>query len=164
MLGERVLYFDTDSVIFSCPCIKDTGIPIDTTGALGWWTSEAPGDFFTDFVSSGPKSYALKSHSGKNDVCKSKGFYLHHSNKQIFNFESIKTQVLAKAFDLPVDHLVLHQNEMIMRRHFFDIVCSINKGKEIKMIYDKRKIVPPGENEGWDTVKIIDTVPHGFEV
>ena len=52
---------------------------------------------------------------------------------------------------------------MIMRRQFFDIVCGTNKGKEIKMIYDKRQIVPPLENEWWDTVKIIDTIPHGFE-
>ena len=54
-LGEKVIYMDTDSVIYVSP----TGlplIPMDTTGEMGLWTNEAKvGDHFVELVSSGPK-------------------------------------------------------------------------------------------------------------
>jgi hypothetical protein len=71
-LSEKVLYFDTDSVIYVSPHGEHL-IPCDTTGA-GLWTSEAdPEDYFTEFVSAGPKTYALKLFSGKKNIAKSKG-------------------------------------------------------------------------------------------
>ena len=60
-LGHCVLYFDTDSVIYVSPG-REHFIHPDTTGALGLWTSETDADdWFTEFVSTGPKTYALKS-------------------------------------------------------------------------------------------------------
>jgi len=160
-LGRRVLYMDTDSVVYKTELENGVGIPMDTTGTIGLWTSEAPpNDYFTEFVSSGPKSYCLKSHSGKADISKSKGFYLHYGNSKIYNFENLKKQVLAKALDEPIEHLTLHKGELVMRRHNFSIECFKNDGKKIRMVYDKRIIVPPSENE---TVYEIDTIPHGFE-
>jgi DNA polymerase elongation subunit (family B) len=60
ILQEKVLYFDTDSVVYCSPT-GDHLVPISTSGDLGTWTDESPGDFFTEFVSSGPKTYAMKS-------------------------------------------------------------------------------------------------------
>jgi len=117
-------------------------------------------DYFTSFVSSGPKSYAMKSKSGKSDVCKSKGFYLHYGNKKIFNFDSLKKQVLAKSLGEQIAHLVLHKDETIMRRNLFRIVVERNKGKQIKMVYDKREIVPPTADED-GVIRMVDTLPHG---
>jgi hypothetical protein len=85
ILQEKVLYFDTDSVVYCSPT-GDHLVPISTSGDLGTWTDESPGDFFTEFVSSGPKTYAMKSNSGKHDICKSKGFVLSVKNREIFNF------------------------------------------------------------------------------
>jgi G:T-mismatch repair DNA endonuclease (very short patch repair protein) len=98
-LNDKVLYFDTDSVVYVSPT-GDHLIDISVDGHLGGWTSEAkqPDDYFTHFVSAGPKTYALKSKSGKQDICKAKGFTLSVSNHAILNFESLKVQVLHKAF------------------------------------------------------------------
>ena len=86
-LKSLVLYFDTDSVIYVSPTGEDL-IPEDTTGQMGLWTLEADeGDYFTEFVSCGPKTYALKSFSTKKDISKSKGFSLQYNNQRIFNFE-----------------------------------------------------------------------------
>jgi hypothetical protein len=69
-------------------------IPIDTTKTMGLWTSEAAeGDYFTDFCSAGPKTYALKSFNGKV-IEKSKGFSLHFNNIKIFNYDSLEQQVI----------------------------------------------------------------------
>ena len=58
-LQQSVLYFDTDSVIYVSPTGADL-IPVDTTGQMGLWTSEIEeGDCFVEFVSCGPKTYAL---------------------------------------------------------------------------------------------------------
>ena len=61
-LGEKVLYFATDSVIYVSPN-SQLLIPIDTIGEMGLWTDENknPNDPFVEFVSSGPKSYSIRS-------------------------------------------------------------------------------------------------------
>ena len=82
---------------------------------MGLWTSEIEaGDYFTEFVSCGPKTYALKSRSGKRDISKSKGFSLHYSNQQEFNFESLKEQVLYKALSTDIDELECEE-QMVMQ-------------------------------------------------
>jgi hypothetical protein len=178
-LKHLVLYFDTDSVIYVSPTGEHL-IPVDTSGEMGLWTSEAEAeDFFTEFVSCGPKTYALKSKSGKRDIAKSKGFSLHYTNQQKFNFDTLKEQVLYKALseDLDVmafeekmeaqnkkprlERLVLHKNETIMRRKKFQVVVEENRGKIINLTYDKRKILNPDEN--YDEVTVIDTRPWGHD-
>lgn len=154
--GENVLYFDTDSVIY----VSTNGepiIPIDTTKKLGLWTSEAPeGDHFTDFVSCGPKSYALKTFNGKF-IEKSKGFYLHYNNQKIYNFDALEKQVVSRSLGRETEDLVLHKDETIMKRKMFKIEVAKNTGKRMKMPYDKRVIVFPL----CATPKVIDTLPHG---
>ena len=178
-LKNMVLYFDTDSVIYVSPTGEHL-IPVDTTGEMGLWTSEAEaGDFFIEFVSCGPKTYALKSKSGKRDISKSKGFSLHYTNQQKFNFDSLKEQVLYKALGEDLDSMVfeermeaqnkkprlekltLHMNETIMRRKKFQVLVEENKGKIINLTYDKRKILNPDEN--YEDVTVIDTRPWGHD-
>ena len=75
------------------------------------------------------------------------------------NFDELKRQVIAKALGQEIEHMVLHKNESIMRRHFFQIRVEKNKGKEIKMVYDKRVIVIPDSEHP----HMIDTLPYGHE-
>jgi len=169
-LGRRVIYFDTDSVIYVSPN-GDHLIHPDTTGAMGLWTSETSADdWFVEFVSAGPKTYGLRSFSGRKNIVKSKGFSLHFANQQIFNFESLKEQVLLKALTediLQVSHeqlhkkrkLTLHTNEIIMRRKQFDIIVEQNRGKSLNLTYDKRKILNPIVS--YEDVCMIDTLPFG---
>ena len=114
-LKHLVLYFDTDSVIYVSPTGTDL-MPVDTTGQMGLWTSEIErGDCFVEFVSCGSKTYALKSRSGKRDVSKSKGFSLHYTNQQVFNFESLKEQVFYKALSEDLD--VMDFEERMVQQH-----------------------------------------------
>jgi hypothetical protein len=164
-LDRLVLYFDTDSVIYVSPN-GDHLIPNDTTGAMGLWTSEADtDDYFTEFVSAGPKTYALKSFSGKKDIAKSKGFSLHFANSQIFNLETLKDQVICKVTEVENEKLVLHKKETIMRRKKFRILVEQNKGKVINMTYDKRQLKELTEEEfDEEDIYCVDTLPWGYHV
>jgi len=169
-LGKLVLYFDTDSVVYVSPTGEHLIHP-DTTGVMGLWTSETTADdWFTEFVSGGPKTYGLKSFSGRKDVVKAKGFSLHYANQQILNFESLKEQVLIKALTEDVvsltdaqfskkRRLTLHTDEIIMRRKFFDIAVENNRGKGLNLVYDKRKILNPMVS--LEEVTMVDTLPFG---
>ena len=101
-LGHRVIYFDKDSCIY----VSETGdhlIPLDTTGALGLCTSEArtADDYFTEFVSCGPKSYALKSVNGDQDICKCKGFSSTSRIKKTSTLTLSKSRYSAKHWGSP---------------------------------------------------------------
>ena len=72
-LGERVLYYDTDSVLF----VQDKGQNNPDLGNyLGDFTSElGKDDHIVEFVSGGPKNYGYKTKKGKIE-CKVRGFRL----------------------------------------------------------------------------------------
>ena len=67
-LGEKVIYMDTNSVIYVSPT-ESPLISMDTTGEMGLWTNEAKsGDHFVEFVSLGPKLYGQFSFHAKYTV------------------------------------------------------------------------------------------------
>jgi hypothetical protein len=78
-LGERVLYFDTDSIIY-----QHDGSQFNSTiiNSLGGWTDELSGDHITKYMSGGPKNYAYETQGGKS-VCKVKDLTLHYRASQI---------------------------------------------------------------------------------
>ena len=115
--------------------------------------------YITEFASAGPKTYAIKTASGKYDISKSKGFSLHYRNQQVFNFDSLKEQAISKGLDHEIAKLQLHLNETIMRRKKFEINVEYNKGKVINMTYDKRFIVNP--QCAFEDVTIVNTLPFG---
>ena len=168
-LGNHVLYFDTDSCVYKSPSGSHL-VELNNQGELGGWESELKPvvvdgveqeDYFTHFVSCGPKTYYLKSKSGTQDVTKAKGFSLHYANQQVFNFDTLKDQVLAKALNMEKEFLVLHKNETIMKRDLFKILVNQNRGKQIKMVYDKRQICEPVFKSN-GSLKMIDTIPFGY--
>ena len=65
-LGERVLYYDTDSVIY----VSKPGYFEPPTGDyLGELTDELNGEFITEYVSAGPKNYSYCTNTN-NQICK----------------------------------------------------------------------------------------------
>ena len=65
LLQERVLYYDTDSVIY----VHKPGKPDPPLGNyLGDLTDELNGDYITSFVSGGPKNYAYRTKKGKTET------------------------------------------------------------------------------------------------
>ena len=86
-LQERVLYFDTDSVIYTK---KPTQATIPTGNYLGQFTNELDeGDHIVEFVAAGPKNYAYNTKQGKQ-TCKVRGFTFNARGKRILHFNSIK--------------------------------------------------------------------------
>jgi hypothetical protein len=98
-LQKRVLYMDTDSVIFT---LKQGESCLELGDYLGDLTDEliefGEGSYITEFVSGGPKNYAFQVFSpltnSVNYVVKAKGFTLSHENLNVINFSSIKNMVL----------------------------------------------------------------------
>ena len=77
-LQEKVLYFDTDSIIY----IDDGTKSVKTGDMLGDMTDELSGKGITNFVSTGPKSYSFK--YGDNEQKPAiKGFTLNHENASL---------------------------------------------------------------------------------
>ena len=73
VLQQRVLYYDTDSVIYKSKHGQDR-LPLGKF--LGQFTDETGGDTIEEFGSAGPKSYSYKTNGGKTE-CKSKGLKKH---------------------------------------------------------------------------------------
>ena len=75
VLGEQVLYFDTDSVIYAH---KPGQAEVPNRDFLGELTNELEaGDHIVDFTSGGPKNYGYTTTNGKVE-CKVRGFTLHN--------------------------------------------------------------------------------------
>ena len=82
-LKERVLYFDTDSIIY----VEDGSKNIKTGDMLGDLKDELKGKVIKSFVSTGPKLYSFK--YGDNEQKSAiKGFTLNHENSTILNHNS----------------------------------------------------------------------------
>jgi len=79
LLGERVLYYDTDSVLGDY---------------LGKFTSELdPDDYIEEFVSGRPKNYGYKTKNGHVE-CKVRGFRLNWEGKTHLNYAMMHQNVL----------------------------------------------------------------------
>ena len=77
-LREKVLYFDTDSIIY----VDDGERNVKTGDMPADMTDEISGKGITNFVSTGPKSYSFK--YGDNEQKSAiKGLTLNHENSSI---------------------------------------------------------------------------------
>ena len=91
LLGEQVLYFNMDSVVFAhCPG--------QASPALGQYLGEfkdelGEGDTIVEFCSVGPKNYGYKTQAGKT-VCKVWGFSLNCQGAAQLNYDVLRQNVL----------------------------------------------------------------------
>ena len=147
-LGKRVLYHDTDSIIFS---VKD-GEYVPPLGTyLGQLTDEltckelsckkqgCSGHWIEEFVSCGPKNYFFRVNTGEI-VCKVGGFSLNYKSSLILNFESMKEALVAWKRNEKKE-LVTVKTELVRDKYkpkVFNRVISKHYG----VVYDKRKVLP----------------------
>jgi hypothetical protein len=94
-LGGRVLYHDTDSIVYVSKSPEDR---IPEGQMLGEWVSELNQDEYIDrFVSTGPKSYSyrvVKADGRTKMKCKVKGHCLNVQNQNLISYDQLKDVVL----------------------------------------------------------------------
>ena len=88
-LGDRALYADTDSVIFTT---KPGEWEPDLDNYLGGMTDEVPDKEIKVFITAGAKNYAYKLNDGST-CCKVRGITLNCKNLEKINFETISAMV-----------------------------------------------------------------------
>ncbi|XP_074115790.1 uncharacterized protein LOC141538307 [Cotesia typhae] len=145
VLNEKVLYYDTDSIIY----VSDGKNDLATGDFLGDLTDElesyGKGSYISSFVSGGPKfySYVIK-HEGKTSECsKLKGVKINGSTEKLINYNSIRSLVV----DQEKEFLVSYSG--IRRDNYHQVITK----KETKII---RVTGPKRRREGE-----ADTYPYG---
>ena len=123
LLQERVLYYDTDSVIY----VHQSGKPDPPLGNyLCDLTDELDGgDYITSFVSGGPKNYAYRTKRGKVET-KIRGITLDYMTSEKLNHDVIR--------DLVHLYIDCDTEEKVMD----DIPFKITRDKKEKNIGTKR--------------------------
>ncbi len=163
-LQERVLYYDTDSVVYvSKPGYYDPPLG----DYLGELTDELDGEHIVEFLSGGPKNYAYRTNADKR-TCKVRGFTLNHTNAKKINLDSMKGLIRtihpgdkstykrkARCHDdePPRKKKIIEtvNPRKICRDKVHSIIYNRKEKKKYQIVYDKRIIL---EN--------LNTVPYGF--
>ena len=148
LLQERVLYYDTDSVIY----VHEPGKPDPPLGDyLGDLTDELDaGDYITTFISGGPKNYAYITNNGKSET-KIRGITLDYAATKKLNLDVMRHLVHS--------HVNCHTEEKVTVDIPFKItrdkkeknIVTKKMKKDYRVVYNKRVIT---ENYG--------TLPYGY--
>lgn len=138
-LGDRVLYYDSDSIIYEH---RPNEYNIPKGKYLGEWEDELNGGKIIKFVSLGPKSYSyvqtqidLEDQSRDNlEVCKNKGFTLNVDNSKAINYNKMK-----KLLDQEVEQL---DTKVLNFKKCADGITSYEQTKTQRFTYNKCHIQP----------------------
>nr|XP_055068853.1 uncharacterized protein LOC129450248 [Misgurnus anguillicaudatus] len=148
-LNERVLYSDTDSVIFTS---KDGDWDPPLGPYLGNLTDEiGDDDFAVEFVSCGPKTYAYRTAKGRT-VLKAKGIVQNYTNSQIITLDTLVDLVRDYVNEGDPDRHVLASADSIVRNKRHLTLHNKTVVKKFKLVYNKRVI----------NKKELTTFPYGF--
>jgi hypothetical protein len=132
LIGERVLYVDTDSMIF----ISDPNLYEPQTGKyLGQLTNEInekDGKHIIEFVSAGPKNYCYKLDGGKTKALV-KGFALNNTSSKQINFESIRNVVTTDQSKQIITEQLRFSRDKVNWTNSTSIIK-----KSYRLVFDKR--------------------------
>ena len=147
LLQERVLYYDTDSVIY----VHKTGKPDPPLGNyLGDLTDELNGDYITSFVSGGPKNYAYRTKKGKTET-KIRGITLDYAATGKLNPSVIRSLVHLHTNCHTAAKVTVDIPFKITRDKKGKEYCNQENEKDYRVVYNKRVIT---EN--------YETLPYGY--
>ena len=143
LLQRRVLYFDTDSIIY-------TSKPDEWNPPLGDYLGELTNeldedDYIITFVSGGPKNYSYQTKNGKT-VCKVRGFTLNYRGSQNLNFAAMCSQIC----NPNGEPIYLENPHFIKRDAKTKTIHTVKLKKKYNLIYDKR------------IVHGFNTIPYGY--
>lgn len=154
-LNEKILYYDTDSVIYVQKKgtfdqdMKELDLKIGNT--LGDWELEDVSEksSIVEFTSTGPKSYAYIAKNPKYSTLKCKGHTLNLTNSIKLNFDTMKK--IAKGEQ---DKTVVLYTRFVKNKNDSSI-STTQIPKVFRKVYTKRYISSEANN-------IVDTKPYGF--
>ncbi|CAB0040036.1 unnamed protein product [Trichogramma brassicae] len=148
-LDRRVLYCDTDSVIYT----SAAGEYEPTLGsALGSMTDELAAygkdTYIRSFVSGGPKFYAYEAYTpGTGEIhrcCKIKGISLNHENSKKINYDTVKRMILRLYDDEnDCDDNSITVNFRAIRRTKTHDLVSRDESKRCCPVLKKRRFIAP---------------------
>ena len=142
-IGGRCYYHDTDSIIYRH---DDSQYNPTLSPYLGGLKDETDGVAILEYVSGGPKNYAIRLSTGES-VCKIRGFTLSHRNAKLLNFDSMKRIVLGG-----FKESVTATNGCTFVRDGQGSVFTRETSKSYALNFDKRLIAPDG----------VSTYPFGW--
>ncbi|XP_048775446.2 uncharacterized protein LOC125680045 [Ostrea edulis] len=140
-LGDRVLYFDTDSIIYQH---DESRFNPTIINSLGGWTDELSGDRIVKYMSGGPKNYAYETQGGKS-MCKVKGLTLNYRASRIVSLTTLEKMLKGEEEEVHVRY-----PHFIQRTRQHDVRTS-PLVKKYRVVYDKRQ-----------RVHHYNTLPYGY--
>ena len=147
LLQERVLYYDTDSVIY----VHKPDQPDPPLGNyLGDLTDKLNGDYIMSFVSGGPKNYAYRTKNGKTES-KVRGITLDYSATKKLNHDVMRALVHIYVNCKTEAKVTIGIPFKITRDKKEKNIVTKKMKKDYRIVYDKRVIT---EN--------YETLPYGF--
>ena len=148
LLQERVLYYDTDSVIY----VHEPGKPDPPLGDyLGDLTDELDvGDYITTFISGGPKNYAYLTNNGKSET-KIRGITLNYDATKKINMDVMRHLVDSRVNGYNEEKVTVVNPYKITRDKKEKNIVTKKMKKDYRIVYNKRVIT---ENYG--------TLPYGY--
>ena len=148
LLQERVLYYDTDSVIY----VHKQDKPNPPLGNyLGDLTNELDDDdYITSFVSGGPKNYSYHTKKGKTNT-KIRGITMTHSTSQKLNHDVIRKLVRLYCDPSEESEKVTITRDNITRDKKEKKIVTKKMKKDYRPVYNKRVV-----NENYETL------PYGY--
>lgn len=146
-LQTRVLYWDTDSVIY---VTKEGEWEPPIGDYLGELTNELEeGDWITEFVCNGPKNYAYQTQNGKS-VCKVKGFSLNYNNSKIINLESMRDAMFNREDPRTGNYYTTNPSRICREKVHSELYCQ-DELKQYSAVYTKRVVQSD-----------LSTLPYGY--
>ncbi|XP_051800711.1 uncharacterized protein LOC127532721 isoform X1 [Acanthochromis polyacanthus] len=140
-LQERVLYTDTDSLIY---VVKKGETPLVLGNYLGDLTDELEGDSIQEFVAAGPKSYAYQTKNKKKMVMRVKGITQTRECCERVNFDSVRELVEGFQTHNSQQRVINTPQHNIVRNKSGFVLKNLTFQKKFRVVYDKRRLLADG--------------------
>jgi hypothetical protein len=155
-VGSRCVYVDTDSCAFIHRRDDEATMPIQQGEMLGEWHDEYPHHRIVEWISAGPKQYAMrmiaKADGEESYVVRLRGFTLNYSAAQKLNFAAIRRMVVDEGKIRHDCDNPIAVTYSAIERNRESRVYTIEREKQYRACYRKGVLLPD-----------LTTRPYGYK-